>query len=87
MGNQKCIVTNKNQLIAAVGCAIDFYGTTKIILNRKNGISFINLRPQDNDLTIKFDNFGYFERINSEYNKYLRKFIARIRKTPANCFR
>lgn len=39
-GKQMIIVTNKTQLIVAVGCAMDFPGTTEITLVRECGKTF-----------------------------------------------
>jgi len=70
--NQKCIVTNKAQLLAAVNCAFDFEGDTEIILNREGGTTIF-----------KFWCHSYY----THYHKYLRKVRAQIKRTPAECFR
>jgi len=83
--NQKCIVTNKAQLLAAVGCAIGFYETTKIILNREHGKTEFILKPLYSLTEFKEDFLsGYYC---DEYDKGLIRLRANIKRTPAECFR
>jgi len=87
MKRQKCIIKNKSQLITAVGCAMDFFGETEIILNRKSGTTKIVLKPSER-IRLVYDNNDYQNLLNMElFNKELGKMRTRIRKTPAECFR
>ena len=85
--NQKCIVTNKAQLFAAVGCAFNYFGKTEIILNRKHGTTIIKLQPSrtPQDFANSYDFYRGWPVAN--YHKGLRKIRANIRKTPAKCFK
>ncbi len=67
---QKITVTNKGQLLAAVGCAMDSTEITEITLLRKTGKTFYTF----------YDNFG------DRYNKEIQRVRGRIRGTPASCF-
>lgn len=83
--NQKCIVHNKTQLLAAVGCAFDYFGTTEIVLNGK---THIKLKPDQKFDEINNDYvYGLFLKARKKYHKGLKKVLANIRKTPAECFR
>ena len=85
--NQKCIITNKAQLLAAVGCAFGFNGTTEIILNRKGGTTKIKLHPVyfKRQFNVYYGGLPYWAR--QENYKTLKKLRSNIRKTPAECFR
>lgn len=72
---QKITVTTKKQLIAGVGCAIDFPGITKIVLQRKNGKTFYRFEPTfKSEVSMK------------RYNWLLRKCCNALRTVPAECF-
>lgn len=69
-------VANKGQLIAAVGCAINFPGATEITLIRKTGKT-----------VYRFDSLYDELWLLGEYNIALKKVRGCIRKIPAECFR
>lgn len=75
---QRITVTNKAQLIAAVGCAIDFLGITEITLIRKINKTFYKLSPSQHEI----------ERGRPEsFNRFLKKVRSAIRRTPAIHFK
>jgi len=84
---QKCIITNKAQLLAAVGCAFDFEGDTEIILNRKSGTTKIKLHPIyfSSQFEKYHESLPYWAK--QKNYEMLRKLRSNIRKTPAKCFK
>lgn len=74
--DQVITVTNKAQLLVAFGCALDFEGTTRITLERKDSRTFYNLRPSA-------DSWFSMEI----FNKFIRRARAKIKRIPAECFR
>lgn len=72
---QKIFVTTKSQLIAAVGCAIDFSGPTEIVLQHKAGKTFYRFKSQ-------FKSYVGMKR----YNWLLRKYRNALRQLPVECF-
>jgi len=87
--NQKYIVHNKTQLLAAVGCAFDYFGKTEIILNRKNGTTKMSFSPD----TPPHKNSTWFHSYIDDcdkaitYNRAIKKVLTNIRQTPAECFK
>lgn len=77
MKEQIITVTNKGQLIAAVGCAMDFLGVTEITLLHRTGKTFY-----------VFNGTGYKSYYGIKaFNQMIRKVRTAIRKTPAEYFR
>ena len=76
MREQKCIVRNKTQLLAAFGCAWNVPGiiTTKIILKRKTGDTIFHITCFDSD-------------DKTHKTKEFRAALAQIRRTPAEAFK
>lgn len=81
--NQKCVVNNKSQLLVAVGCAFDYFGTTEIILNNK---TYIKIKPRWEPGEIEGD-YDFWSLRRKIFHIGLKRILANIRKIPAECFR
>lgn len=87
--NQKCIVTNKSQLMSAVICAFDFYGVTEIILNKEDGANVyykIQPRPRYQE-AVKLGNLSCWKEFKAEFHKDIKRVLKNIRSTPAKYFK
>jgi hypothetical protein len=86
MKSQICTVTNKTQLLVAVGCAIGFYGKTEIILSRKDRISTYVL-----DAKINYEDYGssnwWIQYFKDRYDRKLKRVRSNIRRIPAEYFK
>lgn len=83
MKTQNCIVRNKNQLLAAVGCAMDVEVETHIRLLRSDGcVTSYVLDPY------QYCNRNGFVSSSSRrrWNKRVRKVRSEIKKIPAKAF-
>lgn len=83
MEQQTITVTNKTQLIVAVGCAMDFPGVTEVTLQHKTGKIWYKFQPTQYEVEMYLKGWSSLER----FNYLLKRTRGSIRRTPAECFR